>query len=67
MKDKIEVVAFDADDTLWENEVYFQEFEHQFCDSIPTAEFRFGGSVKDRDEKPAHVWLRFEKHDAQHD
>ena len=25
MKDKIEVVAFDADDTLWENEVYFQD------------------------------------------
>lgn len=34
MKDKIEVVAFDADDTLWENEVYFQEFEHQFCDLL---------------------------------
>ena len=31
MKDKIEVVAFDADDTLWENELYFQEFEHKFC------------------------------------
>lgn len=24
MKDKIEVVAFDADDTLWENELYFK-------------------------------------------
>ena len=34
MKDKIEVVAFDADDTLWENEAYFQEFEHQFCDLL---------------------------------
>ena len=34
MKDKIEVVAFDADDTIWENEVYFQEFEHQFCDLL---------------------------------
>ena len=34
MKDKIEVVAFDADDTLWENELYFQEFEHKFCDLL---------------------------------
>ena len=31
MKDKIEFVAFDADDTLWENELYFQEFEQEFC------------------------------------
>ena len=34
MKDKIEVIAFDADDTLWENEVYFQMFELQFCDLL---------------------------------
>ncbi len=27
----IKVVAFDADDTLWINEPYFQETEHQFC------------------------------------
>ncbi|MFM9909655.1 MAG: HAD family hydrolase [Chitinophagaceae bacterium] len=27
----IRVVAFDADDTLWINEPYFQETEHQFC------------------------------------
>ena len=36
MKDKIEVVAFDADDTLWENELYFQEFEHKLCDLLKT-------------------------------
>ena len=24
MKNKIEFIAFDADDTLWENELYFQ-------------------------------------------
>lgn len=36
MKDKIEVVAFDADDTLWENELYFQEFEHKFCNLLKT-------------------------------
>jgi putative hydrolase of the HAD superfamily len=27
----IKVVAFDADDTLWHNESYFQEVEHKFC------------------------------------
>lgn len=34
MRDKIEFVAFDADDTLWENELYFQEFEQVFCDFL---------------------------------
>lgn len=27
----IQVIAFDADDTLWVNEPYFQEIEHKFC------------------------------------
>jgi putative hydrolase of the HAD superfamily len=27
----IKVIAFDADDTLWINEPYFQETEHKFC------------------------------------
>jgi putative hydrolase of the HAD superfamily len=27
----IKVIAFDADDTLWHNEIYFQEIEHKFC------------------------------------
>lgn len=31
MKDKIKFIAFDADDTLWENELYFQEFENEYC------------------------------------
>lgn len=30
-KDSIQVIAFDADDTLWVNEPYFQETEHKFC------------------------------------
>lgn len=30
MKD-IKIIAFDADDTLWINEPYFQETEHKFC------------------------------------
>lgn len=34
MRDKIEFVAFDADDTLWENELYFQEFEQEFCNLL---------------------------------
>ena len=31
MKDKIKTIAFDADDTLWVNEPYFQEAENRFC------------------------------------
>jgi putative hydrolase of the HAD superfamily len=27
----IKVIAFDADDTLWHNEIYFQEIETKFC------------------------------------
>ncbi|GGI21915.1 HAD family hydrolase [Pedobacter mendelii] len=30
MKNKIKVIAFDADDTLWVNEPYFRETEEQF-------------------------------------
>ncbi len=28
---KIKIIAFDADDTLWVNEPYFREAEHKFC------------------------------------
>lgn len=31
MKEQIKVIAFDADDTLWVNEPYFQETEQAFC------------------------------------
>lgn len=31
MKDTIKVIAFDADDTLWINEIYFQKAEETFC------------------------------------
>jgi putative hydrolase of the HAD superfamily len=31
MRKEIKVIAFDADDTLWVNEPYFQEAEKQFC------------------------------------
>lgn len=30
----IKVIAFDADDTLWHNEHYFQEAERQFCELL---------------------------------
>ncbi len=30
----IEVIAFDADDTLWVNEPYFQDIEKQFCELL---------------------------------
>jgi len=30
-KQNIKVIAFDADDTLWENEPYFEEIEKKFC------------------------------------
>jgi putative hydrolase of the HAD superfamily len=31
---KIKVIAFDADDTLWINEPYFQEIEQRFCELL---------------------------------
>jgi putative hydrolase of the HAD superfamily len=31
MRNKIKTIAFDADDTLWVNEPYFQEMENRFC------------------------------------
>jgi len=31
MNNKITTIAFDADDTLWINEPYFQVAEKQFC------------------------------------
>ena len=30
----IKVIAFDADDTLWENETFFRESENEFCDLL---------------------------------
>ncbi|MBK8626665.1 MAG: HAD family hydrolase [Saprospiraceae bacterium] len=37
---KIKVIAFDADDTLWENETYFREAEEQFFDLMQGFESR---------------------------
>ena len=30
----IKIIAFDADDTLWDNELYFQEAERKFCEML---------------------------------
>ena len=29
---EVKVIAFDADDTLWENENFFRDAERQFCE-----------------------------------
>lgn len=34
MKKDFKVIAFDADDTLWVNESYFQETEEKFCELL---------------------------------
>ncbi|GGG98752.1 HAD family hydrolase [Pedobacter zeae] len=34
MKNKITIIAFDADDTLWVNEPYFRETEERFADLL---------------------------------
>lgn len=34
IKNQIQVIAFDADDTLWVNEPYFQEAEAHFCELL---------------------------------
>lgn len=37
-KEKIKVIAFDADDTLWVNETYFREAENQFASLLSAYE-----------------------------
>ena len=34
MRSQIKTIAFDADDTLWVNEPYFQEAENRFCELL---------------------------------
>lgn len=34
IKNKIQIIAFDADDTLWDNEPVFQDVEKEFCDLL---------------------------------
>ena len=70
MKDKIEFIAFDADDTLWESELYIQEFEHKFCNLL--RQYLPASSISQRffeirNEESAYVWLWAEEHNAQYD
>lgn len=34
MNDRFDYIAFDADDTLWENELYYRKFEEMLCDLL---------------------------------
>lgn len=34
MNSDIKVIGFDADDTLWQNEIYYQETEKEFCEIL---------------------------------
>ena len=38
MKELIKVIAFDADDTLWSNEPFFQDIEKQYTDLLSPTE-----------------------------
>ena len=70
MKNKIEFIAFDADDTLWENELYFQELEHRFCHLLrkylpapSISEELFKTEIKNS----GYLWLWTERNAALHD
>ena len=34
MKNNFKVIAFDADDTLWDNEIFFRQTEEQYCELL---------------------------------
>lgn len=34
MKDKVKVIIFDADDTLWDNQTYFDRAEEVFTEEL---------------------------------
>lgn len=55
----IKVIGFDADDTLWVNEPYFQEVERQFCLILkPYLNEAIQRIVSDRNAEPRNIWLR---------
>ena len=54
MKNKIEFIAFDADDTLWENELLFSRVGTQILSSseeIFTSSFHIRRTVQNRNKK----------------
>lgn len=46
LKDDIKAIAFDADDTLWENQPFFDEVEEKFCSLLS----EYGGCGHIREE-----------------
>ena len=58
MKNKIEFIAFDADDTLWENELIFKSWKHKFCHLLRkyfTSSFHIRRTVQNR-IKNLHIY-----------
>lgn len=57
MKNKIEFIAFDADDTLWENELYFKSWNTNLSSSeeIFTSSFHIRRTVQNRN-KNLHIY-----------
>lgn len=45
-REKIKVIAFDADDTLWETQIYFDKAEDDFCNILS----EYGGSLHLKEE-----------------
>jgi len=49
LKNKIKQILFDADDTLWENNIYYMEANRNFFDLITSAGFSQEDVIKDFD------------------
>lgn len=45
LKNVIKVIAFDADDTLWENQPYFDEVEEKLCSIL--SEYGWSGHIRE--------------------
>ena len=50
MKELIKVIAFDADDTLWSNEPFFQEVEKQYTDLLKHLQRNLSRLIPNRNE-----------------
>lgn len=46
LKNEIKAIAFDADDTLWENQPFFDEVEDRFC--LLLSEYGEGGYIREQ-------------------
>ena len=56
MKELIKVIAFDADDTLWSNEPFFQDIEKQYTDLLKS--YGTPEDISNRNEQPemSRIW-----------